>query len=322
MNSTCKKTTISMLLLLGFILSACDNSGDDGHPATNLKSTSAKLTESDFDVEGTPLLSTELMDEINYSEEFKSVEDDSGMTPDQITCMKQKTSGYTFKRESDNSFSLDIPLVDLKACFNAPETGITISKYLYSAYVSNVLMQDQFGNPVDLEGLHFTDVYNYTLIQGLIRGYFDGEFEWNINGEVQDSKFLFLSASNSKDDWNKPCAAVTVFTNCVQRTVSNTQQTYNNESDEQILVSVLTANDLGIEPGGTYYTNGTMDFEINNWSGVMTYGADSSVAPTYVATDGTEEISGIYASPTPIVAKPLNVTNKEVLSLPMPKVFW
>lgn len=314
MYSRYTKKKFSMLLVLGLILSGCGDS-DDGHQATS-QTPASKLTESDFDLIGTELSSSSLIDMINSEESFMS-ENNNDTTSNEMACVTQKIGSYTFKREIDNTFTLNIPSVDLRGCYNI--TGLTVHKYLYSIYLTKIMVQDEFGNPVDLEGLGFTDVDNYTLVQGLSRGYFELDYEILIlDEEVVAVKYTSMSALNSAENWNEPCAVTPVFSNCVQRLASHTQQS---NDIEYIFALALTANNLGIEPGGTYYTNGTMDFEINNWSGVMTYGADSSVAPTYVATDGIEEITGTYSPPLQTSVQALSVPDPETILKPMLKVF-
>jgi hypothetical protein len=182
-------------------------------------------------------------------------------------------------------------------------------------------VQDEFGNPVDLEGFTYVDVINYQLTQGLLRAHYEIEYEWTFGDEVLAYEFTSSISQNSSNNWNEPCVATTIFTDCVQHAYTDSRQTNTDENTDYILVSTMTANNLERERGTTYYTNGTMDFEFNNWSGVMTYGADSSVAPTYVATNGMEQISGIYTNPDLISVQALSATKHDLRFLPRPIIF-
>ena len=47
---------------------------------------------------------------------------------------------------------------------------------------------------------------------------------------------------------------------------------------------------------GTYFTGANIDFKYNNWTGTMTYSSDNtSAAPTYSATNGTDNVSGTFS---------------------------
>ena len=58
----------------------------------------------------------------------------------------------------------------------------------------------------------------------------------------------------------------------------------------------IKINKTGLEGSkeGLYYTNGTIDFQYNNWNGTMTYGGNSSSAPTYTVTNGNDNLTGTY----------------------------
>ena len=77
------------------------------------------------------------------------------------------------------------------------------------------------------------------------------------------------------------------------------EQEYNSAvigtNSEIALHKLIFKSGLDASSSGTYFTNGTITFQYNNWNGTMTYSSDNtSAAPTYSATNGTDSVSGTY----------------------------
>jgi hypothetical protein len=162
-------------------------------------------------------------------------------------------------------------------------------------------MVDADGNNVNGDGKTVGDIKDTNIIQGITKMYMysDMSMSWNISGSSGSSsgqgemKQMQSSFSNPTE----PCTwSNYVFTNeCAIYENTNSTNTAGGQSSTKVsLKKLIFKKGLTESQTGFYYTNGTVDFAINNWTGTMSYGADPSQRPAYTATNGADTIAGTY----------------------------
>ncbi len=110
---------------------------------------------------------------------------------------------------------------------------------------------------------------------------------------IADSKQIAGATSNI----NEPCIEDefnNIFTNCSEYNKIIQHAAIGEISSSDTTYQEFHYKNLKLPKGGTYYTDGTIDFTHNNWSGIMSYGSNPETNPTYVVTDGNNEIQGTF----------------------------
>lgn len=285
-----KKIILSGLLSI-LLLSGCKGS-DNGGPVNS----SYNLTADSFDVSSMRNLeSYEITQILNNNADFMYEDRDSGAID---SCFEGKIGNYAFVRNPDNTYRLSIPDTDLTDCYSNPYDRI-YNSCVYSLFLDKVMAKDTSGNLVDLEGKKFSDMWNFITPQFLYRSMI------TINATFTTGSGMryvgnYLSALHASTGLNEPCVEEGV-NNCriqdvlIVRYIDNPSYDYNDKS-------LLDTHSLEVVAGAPYYVNGTIAFTINDWSGTMTYGSDAYSAPTYTASNGSENVSGTY---TPVLSPAL-----------------
>jgi hypothetical protein len=195
-------------------------------------------------------------------------------------------------KKDDGTFQYSYSF-ELKQCFQDADTSNSIiyEEYSYSAMVDDIIFIDDSGNTLDVSGYLLTQVparyaqqYNIKHIITITTYNTDSDYR-------RTSKYV--TAVHGKDSIDTPCIFSEVMDDCVYRYIK--QVDIDGKSNTQDILTVVEYNDV-VRPGEnlppySYYTGGSINFRINNWTGTVEYAGDTQL-PYYRATDGEIELTG------------------------------
>jgi len=285
--------SISLLALVSLLAVGCnesDSSNDDSDTEPLKRASLVKL--SDFTVDSEFLSRADVVQEINYQDDFYFNEPLSGSGSGVITaedkCFLSKYeeaySSNTFKKNVDGTFYLDIPKIDYSECITDGET------FKVSRFLDDFLVVDYNGALVDIEGKTLYTLPSNTYIKQQ-RSITTMYLTWTYQDvEIVDN---IIKASVGLNGFKTPCE----LKSPVQCSYYETTDTKFIEADGEewgiVDRSVLTANTTLSNGNDMFYNSGTIDFTINNWSGIMSYTGANNY-PTYVANSDSDSVSGTF----------------------------
>ena len=204
-------------------------------------------------------------------------------------CLSAKLDSTLFTKSTGTTYTLSVNDTDISSCYqyaNATTNG-TIS--LLAEHATAI---DNMGNPVDLSTLSFNLANNVYVNQYTmkIRIHLTVTGTGSASGRTVDLEVI--QGTHAITGFNDICTNENA-SNCRFEEVVRYSDNFST-SPAYIDKTVIDTHGLGIVHGAPYYSNGTMTFALNNWTGTMTYNANSSVAPAYIATNGTNNLSGGY----------------------------
>lgn len=309
-----KWTKVHLLFCLLSLLVAC---GGGSNGKDDPQNSAFNLTESDFVVSSVYMLSaTEFKKELNGTDEFLADKTDvNTLSPEENACMDDKLAIHSLKRVDDGTYELSINDTEFADCFVLD--GMDLKSWVLSWYLTNLKLVDLDGNEVNKDNIPFNDEDNYIVLQSNSRVFAQtlGEITDSHthslvqSGSVLTFKFTAMISSNKTNHFDEPCQRYPVLNDCTYTEVAN-YSIVERPWENQIMKTVLNEENLNVLPDKQYFADGQILFDINNWSGTMTYQADASNPPSYTATDGAQTSSGTFEYNTEANSK----VNKRVLS--------
>ncbi|MDX1812086.1 MAG: hypothetical protein R3240_09075 [Gammaproteobacteria bacterium] len=316
-----QKITLPIALLSAVLTSGCIfDTSSDGEPtsAASIRTSDISLSSPD------PLTQEEFLSELNSIDEFVIKDDsfvfftnDANNADDMDLCMKNELGNKKFTSGSTKGARLDIE-VPVQNCFGDLFAGATLTSTTLSILVDNLVLTDASGNEVSLIGNTISNAIGLKLKEGNLRMWM--QIKGNITSGQQTVSFTAsgVFSQNNKSDINQACNYESPINNCRIASIIKTSGSGNGESFSSEEGYVLTANNLYYTPGDTYFYNGTMDFQVNDWSGIMQYGSTGTTIPTFDANNGTQYITDMSydtsANGKP-AGKPATSTNKQTSGL-------
>lgn len=306
------------IICLSLILSACSSGGggsDDGTPSATPAGNSARsIGISDFQGSSTSIPSSDIQAAINANSYFTSTSNSEdlgsveGLDEVQVDddCLDEKLEAYVIEEQEDGSYVVLIDNTDLRECFNFSIPGVsTRIDSLYASIYSEAIILDEFGNPVTVTGPIYQEAMDeegsWFVDEALLKLHMHMKFTLSANG---DSVTIVVNVKNMVSDVSGdtlPCQfdfATRMIGDCVIRDALSLQ-VVDQAWEDEFHVETLLFNNIVDSDSGTYYTNGTIDFNIANWQGVMSYHAtDTEIAPQYEVSNGFQTLTGTYSPPT------------------------
>ncbi|MDH5559423.1 MAG: hypothetical protein OEY59_01050 [Deltaproteobacteria bacterium] len=297
----------AMILALG----ACDK--NEGAQQEEPLNSAALITLSDFAVTPTPVDKYSLSTRVNLNSQFYNdlplIDISTDATTDALLdCPAiQAILNTPFESDGNGAYRLSIPDASLADCIDLSsyeQFDMTIDIQANVSYLfEDIRLQDKNGNPVSLEGKTVPETLSDRVMSYKFRSNFSSStsISANIMGidytsdSVSTGKWMTSDAETScvLDDQYRFESCQEQFTSYLdmEETIDGVKQPRETYSDLEIL-SYNTGLETSLD--GIYFTNGQIDFEIQNWSGTMTYDGTPDTAPTYSATDGTTTVCGTY----------------------------
>ncbi|PCJ45198.1 MAG: hypothetical protein COA99_05390 [Moraxellaceae bacterium] len=287
MKNQKKKIALTLGLSLGIV--ACAGGNDSA----------ASLTVSDFDIEPT-VLHGEIAG--SYIVESYAFFNDRGIkiSSDLSDCYREKYTDYLFVPDVDGYFVLDAPLVDVSGCISLDDTvePDLIKGERSISYYYRVKAIDSTGNIIDLNEVNALDLDHVLeeaqskeiLFKAITSHLYISEGPFG--DYEQDFKEKILRSSNS--DSSVGCVDNLGFIDgCVDRGL--VVGDFKIEGEIMSLLAelfIFESHNLQTSNQQAFPTEGSVNFTINNWDGVIEF--DAAVAPSYTATNGDETISGDF----------------------------
>jgi len=286
---------IPILIFLIVLLTACGGGTTDPDGGSDAEKYSVlDIVESDFTVSPIFTLSEkDFKEALNDTEEFLA-EEEPLIDAEQanVDCMLDQMGGLKATRNEQNTYDIKVADTDVTRCFDMPE--IELKSVVVGMYGANIKYKDDSGNLATSDEITFNDLNNrYTVVQSNSRMYMNMRYDVTVAGTKYNVVGIFIGARNETDHFNQPCQLEAVLSNCTAMEVTHVD-VINAPVNSGYDKTVLYANGLTIVEGEPYFTDGEVVFEMNNWTGTMTYDADASTAPTYKASDGAQNITGTY----------------------------
>lgn len=328
-------------ILFSVIVAACSSGGGGGGnsdssnaPAGNF---AREIAASDFQGVATSIPSTEIRSVINDNsyflsisadadDELNSVEDIEGVVINDA-CLESKLGDYAIEEGDNGLYVVTIDNSDLRSCFDFSMPGFTVQIIsLYASIYSEVKVLDEFGNPVNVTSQIYQQAIDeqggWYVAEMLDKLHMYMKIKITQKGQsltfIADAKFLISDVSGV----NEPCQfdfATRMIDDCVIRTAMSFEFV-GYPSEDEFITETLLFNDIVESEGGTFYTNGSIDFEIANWNGVMSYDlADPEVAPTYNVSNGFTSLNDTYqpgsvTAMSTVISKTITSTTPKISS--------
>ena len=202
------------------------------------------------------------------------------------SCVAAETS-VVFERSGKATFEAILDNKELKGC--SPPV-MNYNSMTMSFVYDHMKVRDSAGNEVDIKGKKANDVFAALGSYSLTRFNLRSHMYLSISGQTREERLVtfdttFMMAAGNASDFDAPCAVShqdSKVSECKIQIVTKLKSTDGLELNDRI---VFIVDDITANPADAYYTNGTVEFEINHWRGTMTYDGDGSTPPTYAATN-------------------------------------
>jgi hypothetical protein len=239
------------------------------------------------------LSSSELRTQINENEDFTYDHPFSNAGLDDLSgnCLTNLfEANSTVNETSTGVYEIFMPSTDVKSCFSDPE--ITVQSYPLSLLVQASVVND-LNQPISgLEGddalsavLEEPNGYNLSLMKRQIHGV--ANIQVTVYGETISGTVIMkemISATGAETSCSADILASSIkgcdIRELYQIRISGGGVTLNENN-----ISILSLKNLNYLDGASYYSDGTIDFRINNWTGTRNYTANPSLAPTWTAVN-------------------------------------
>jgi len=277
-KKTCMEMDAPIFLILCFFI--CFNSlyGCSSDSSEDIKKIHAKnLKRSDFSVTATRNLDqNELIDEINHIYDFYDDIPSTDDGNDVFSCIIDGNRSV-FKKDTALTFEIDLNVVDINDCLDYGDLEVLDSSF--SSNYSQAVFTDDQGNPVDVSGKGLSEMMGFNVQQYLYKHYEYTKVRLSNGIVVTFQYYVLMSSSDSPD---KPCQFVDGAPSG-SSIVKVLKVSSNEPSLNYIDKTVLTTSENLQSIDGTYYVDGTINFNINGWAGTMTYDHLPENKPTYSA---------------------------------------
>ena len=273
--------TISLLILFGCGGGGGGGGESSGSSSTGFSGSAESISISDFYVASTVTLTeSEVRSNINSRSIFYNSMPSSGGISTESQCIDNLQDAYGAITRVGDSYQFKFQK-DIKNC-RSNSTEITSENV---AELRTYLTRMTNGESVDLTQHKINQLPSASSGTDLNKYY--REKIWS-----SGNKFEQFTLMSSYSDPSQPCEWTTTFlNNCeIRRKII---VYYNNDMGQ-------TISDVDLEKyrwvnvsnsGGTYFSTGSVQFTIQNWSGTMTF-LGSSTPSTYTASNGSQTITG------------------------------
>ncbi len=195
-------------------------------------------------------------------------------------------SNAKFEAVSDGTYSLAVNDTSVTDCISG-STSATQSMYMYG-----IIIIDSSGNNVDLTGKTMSSSCSGCSLKASASKMYLNYKGTGSSGNTVEITFKIMLSESDGTACNYDSSAS--YTSDCQNNAFGTGKDGSlnfTQYHKHTYKSGLTRSS-----SGTYFTGANIDFKYNNWTGTMTYSSDNtSAAPTYSATNGTDNVSGTFS---------------------------
>ena len=222
-----------------------------------------------------------------------------------IKCMDSIINQNSFTKNDDGTFNLELNDTSFVSCYQAyfsafyvAPTTVLVNKSDLSFEFTQIKAVDSLGNEVNLQGKFLNATEQTFLTQGIIKSTSAMNFTFS-SGTTNMTTDTISKTMLSNQDGVCSFQSTGEVTACQNRNLVKittlVKVDTSSDTTSETNLSVLTLNPpLKGDVSSPYYTNGTISFVINNWTGTMTYDATADTPPSYLANDGTDTVCGFF----------------------------
>ncbi|MBF0349382.1 MAG: VWA domain-containing protein [SAR324 cluster bacterium] len=183
---------------------------------------------------------------------------------------------------------------NIEACLNQAR-DIETMRYVSSVhgFFQKTRFLDTEGSPVNLTTQ--TDLGTFPRAEALSRFYSKTVIHHitSATGETLEDLTELRQLTSASSSPDQVCVLNPGQTqmDCVRYTQKTTTQAGSILRDETTVSSFVSSN-LTVSATGTYFTQGSIEFRLNNWTGTMTYSDDPETPPSFTVTNGSLTVTG------------------------------
>lgn len=257
-------------------------SGGRGGGDSQYVKRASSVTINDFIVYPTKLSRSEFLEALNGDDSFFVISpDDESISPiDECLNEKLYETSETFQKDSDGTLFFEVSQLDISECVSL----------LNKAYASVFFNKVKMSGGIDLSGKTIQEVDKYDDEVMQLRRIISLKGEGKKNGTTANLEaYIAIVGSN----FDTPCVHSNPM-ECTKRYAATNHLKYSDGStDNQANSSIIRTNAFFHNINDTYFYLGVADFEINDWTGTMTY-TGPNTPPTFSAYSDTDSVSGTY----------------------------
>jgi len=275
-----KINKINILLISIILIIGCSKEEEKSTEVTT--NTAQSITTSDFSItnystyDNSSSSSSGVVYQINNDSSFYDNSPSSSSSSTNCAFFNALSTA-TFEKASNNTHILAINDMSVEDCFDSI-SGVTITSSKGSYYMYGVVIVDSSG-VVDVTGKTMSNACTSCYIQQSAQAMYLELSGTSSSGDVK----LIIKQLQSESD-----GGACNVTSLLNFSSDCYNQEYNSSvigtSSEIALHKLIFKSGLDASSSGTYYTNGTITYSSDN----------TSAAPTYSATNGTDNLSGTY----------------------------
>ena len=289
-NKSCGGYVKLFAMIALTVLVGCGGGGgsSDGGSSSSSRLLAESVSIADFNVVSTIThTEAEIREKINSQSAFYNNFPSTGGTSARSECIDdmEDQSGNITKDGNYYRFSFEKDIKDCNSDSTSFQSEIMSRLLTYWSTITNGSSNDltQYtvnSNPSASSGTYLSRWYREIIY-------------------TNNNKYILKSLESKESNPSSPCEWTTSTRNdCEYRRKFVTY--YNNDLTTVTGVELVKYNyNNVVRSGGTYYASGSMEFRIENWSGVMTFNG-SSTPSTYTASDGSQTITGTLGGQTSV----------------------
>ena len=303
---------LSLLILCGLFFGCMKKEDSTTEESSSSTNTAQSISNTDFQITNYTILDNSSTDgviyEINNDNTFY---DNDPNTSSSLSCsFFDQIDNAVFEADDNNTFKASVNDMSVSDCYSAYDLTSAIGSF----HISKLAVVDLNGNQVSLEGLKYSQITSFQSIsvKMSIYYYLEGSYQ-NVNLKIEQKSLLSQADGISGCSRN---SSLDLTNDCYDQLYNSTKYI----GPRKVSLDKLVGKS-GLEGSinGIYHTNGTIEFRYNNWTGTMTYGSNPSSAPTYTATNGTDNVSGTFTYDTSNARMGNRIVNSRLESINQPE---
>lgn len=307
-----KIKTLFAILAISTTTACFHDESDDSNEVPDILGKSAnQLTAADFQMTDYTILDRyDAEDEIHFVDEFANDTSGNDTLANEASdggCFGNAVGDPVIQSGYGGKGKFQIDLFDLTNCVANDIPGLT--DFAASILFDDIEVTDSFGNPVVVVGKKLSEVGDGKIINAHFRFIAAAKGTFTDSGRTYPYSMKMLHTTHDSAVFEKGCPQIGNISGC---TITNISRFNVGQEHWNTITNLASKGDLYRDITVPYFYGGTIDFQVNNWTGTMQYGSTGNDAPTYSATYGGNTIQGTYTTPYPKPGVPVKQSDEKI----------